>query len=174
MNRVDNVKKVIDFFYFDANCGIFNSKGIANDTMTTVYDMDGVRVDICYDWDYFEVFGLTETEFGEVEEYYNSLENSYEGAPGKEISASKSDATNSMAGPHKVENWITKEEAAPSLEPVGLTNFDVELQKVKVEELAYLRSHWTHCEDCPLVDECVKDELTCLDLWVRYLKEAAK
>ena len=72
----------------------------------------------------------------------------------------KSDATNSMAGPHKVGD--------------KMTNFDVELQKVKVEELAYLRSHWTHCEDCPLVDECVKDELTCLDLWVRYLKEAAK
>jgi len=71
-----------------------------------------------------------------------------------------SDDTNFMAGPHKVEN--------------KMTNFDVELQKVKVEELAYLRSRWTPCESCPLVDECVKDELTCLDLWVRYLKEEVK
>lgn len=73
-----------------------------------------------------------------------------------------------------LENEVTEDEAHLVIKPPKKTNFDKELASVTIEELAYLRSHWTHCEDCPLVDECVKDELTCLDLWVRYLKEAAK
>lgn len=31
--------------------------------METIYEKDGITIDICYDWDYFEVFGMTNEEF---------------------------------------------------------------------------------------------------------------
>ena len=30
-------------------------------------------INICYSWSYFEVFGLTECEFAELEEYYEKI-----------------------------------------------------------------------------------------------------
>lgn len=73
MTRVNRVKEVIDKYYKRAECGIFNTHGMFNDEMFTVYDEDGVIVDVCFAYEYFEVFGLTEEEFKEVEDYYESL-----------------------------------------------------------------------------------------------------
>lgn len=41
--------------------------------MTNIYAEDGVYIDICYDYEYFEVFGLLKEEFNELEYYYLEL-----------------------------------------------------------------------------------------------------
>jgi hypothetical protein len=41
--------------------------------MTTIYEDENLTIDICYNWAYFEVFGLNNTEFKELEKYYDSL-----------------------------------------------------------------------------------------------------
>lgn len=44
------------------------------DQMENIYNKgDGLIVDICPMYGYFEVFGLSEDEFDELADYYNSL-----------------------------------------------------------------------------------------------------
>lgn len=74
MNNLEKAKEVIKEHYEEADCGIFNTRNWAGDIMTTVYDEDGLTIDICYNWSYFEVFGLSKNEFMELSIYYNSLE----------------------------------------------------------------------------------------------------
>ena len=74
MNNLEKAKEVIKEHYEEADCGIFNTRNWAGDIMTTVYDEDGLTIDICYNWSYYEVFGLSEDEFKELSVYYNSLE----------------------------------------------------------------------------------------------------
>lgn len=73
MTVLEKVKEVIREYYEYADCGIFNTKNIVGDTMTTVYEEMGVVVDVCYGYAYFEVFGLNDEEFEELENYYDSL-----------------------------------------------------------------------------------------------------
>lgn len=40
----------------------------------SVYEDSELTIVICYEWAYFEVFGLSENEFEELEKYYNQLE----------------------------------------------------------------------------------------------------
>lgn len=74
MNNLEKAKEVIKEHYEEADCGIFNTRNWSGDIMTTVYDEDGITIDICYNWSYFEVFGLSEDEFKELSVYYYSLE----------------------------------------------------------------------------------------------------
>ena len=76
MNKLDKAKEIIKEYYRSADCGIFNSRNIFGDPMTTVYEDEDLLIDICYRYSYFEVFGLTIKEFKELKEYYNSLEGS--------------------------------------------------------------------------------------------------
>jgi len=73
MSRLEKAKKVIKENIKDAEFGIFHSRNIANDIMINIYAEDGVYIDICYDYEYFEVFGLTEEEFNKLEWYYSDL-----------------------------------------------------------------------------------------------------
>lgn len=41
--------------------------------MENIYSCDGLDIDICYSWMYFEVFGLSGNEFHELKRYYESL-----------------------------------------------------------------------------------------------------
>lgn len=72
--KIEKVKMIIKEHFSDADCGIFNSRNIVGDFMTNIYDEDGVTIDICYGWAYFEVFGLTDEEFREIYNYYNKLQ----------------------------------------------------------------------------------------------------
>lgn len=45
------------------NCQFFNSRNTVGDEMETIYEKDGITIDICYNWGYFEVFGMTNEEF---------------------------------------------------------------------------------------------------------------
>lgn len=70
---VEKVKEVIKDNIEDALCGIFDCHNIVGDPMETIYDNGEVRIDLCRDWEYFEVFGLTNEEFSEVEYFYEDL-----------------------------------------------------------------------------------------------------
>ena len=71
IKAVEKVKEVIKNNIEDASYGIFDCRNIVGDPMETIYDEDGVRIDICRNWEYFEVFGLTDEEFAEVEYFYH-------------------------------------------------------------------------------------------------------
>lgn len=71
--KVDIVKNIILDNMDNACCGIFNNRNLVGDNMTTLYREDGLQVDICYDWAYIEVFGLTNEEFDELKRWYNEI-----------------------------------------------------------------------------------------------------
>ena len=73
MSKLDEAKKIIEEYYDKADCGIFNCRNIAGDSMSTLYQKDGLIIEICYFWAYFEVFGLTLEEFEELENFYSDL-----------------------------------------------------------------------------------------------------
>ena len=60
MKRIKKLKKFLKKHY--PNMQIFFTKNIFGDEMQTVYEDDGIRVDYCDDWEYIEIFGLTEKE----------------------------------------------------------------------------------------------------------------
>lgn len=72
-NKLEIAKKIIKENYDDANCGIFNLRNLVGDYMETIYAENGLYIDICYNWAYFEVFGLSDEEFEELEKYYKKL-----------------------------------------------------------------------------------------------------
>ena len=74
MNKLDIAKKIIKENYKDADCGIFDSHNIVGDWMTNIYNDNGIAIDICYEWSYFEVFGLSKIEFNELEKFYDTLD----------------------------------------------------------------------------------------------------
>lgn len=73
ISRINKVKNVIGNRYKDAMCGLFFTPNWAGDPMSTIWEEDGVTIDICYEYQYFEVFGLTEEEENELLAFYNSL-----------------------------------------------------------------------------------------------------
>lgn len=73
MEKLEIAKKVIKENYENANCGIFDSRNTVGDSMTTIFDENGLTIDVCYGWAYFEVFGLSAEEFKELSAYYNEL-----------------------------------------------------------------------------------------------------
>lgn len=73
MSKLEIVKKIIAENIDDARCGIYDTRNIVGDYMDTIYDSDDLTVDICYGYAYFEVFGLTDNEFAELEKYYETL-----------------------------------------------------------------------------------------------------
>ena len=74
MTKLDIAKDIIKEFYFLADCGIYDTRNIVGDRMTTIYEDDELIIDICYNYSYFEVFGLSEADFNELEKFYNMLE----------------------------------------------------------------------------------------------------
>ena len=73
MNKLEIAKKVIAENIDDARCGIFDTRNIVGDFMENIYESENLIIDICYGWAYFEVFGLTDNEFAELEKYYKTL-----------------------------------------------------------------------------------------------------
>lgn len=71
--RIERAKSVIGIFYKMAECGLFFSRNIVGDRMDNIYDDGEIRIDICLNYEYFEVFGLTIDEQEELTEYYKAL-----------------------------------------------------------------------------------------------------
>ena len=76
MSNLEKAKEIVKAYYSVADCGIFDSRNMVGDPMLTIYEGESLTIDVCYDYSYFEVFGLSDTEFKELESYYNSLEES--------------------------------------------------------------------------------------------------
>ena len=73
MNKLEKAKEIIKENIDDGRCGIYNTRNLIGDTMTNLfkeYKEDGLIIDICYNYSYFEVFGLTDDEFEELKKYY--------------------------------------------------------------------------------------------------------
>ena len=64
------VKKVIKEYIHHAGFGIFFTENTVGDHMETLYDDGNIKIDICYDWGYFEVLGLTDDEQEVIDSYY--------------------------------------------------------------------------------------------------------
>lgn len=73
MSNLEKAKTVIKEHIHEARCGIYDCRNIVGDSMTTIYNDGNLIIDICYYWEYFEVFGLTDDEFEKLENYYNDL-----------------------------------------------------------------------------------------------------
>ena len=73
MTKLDIAKEIIKEHYKEANCGLYDTRNIVGDWMTTIYEDNDLTIDICYGWAYFEVFGLSDEEFRELEIFYESL-----------------------------------------------------------------------------------------------------
>lgn len=71
--NVEKVKEVIKNNIEDALYGIFDCRNVVGDPMETIYDEAGIRIELCHLYEYFEVFGLTNEEFSEVESFYDLI-----------------------------------------------------------------------------------------------------
>ena len=74
MSKLEIAKKIIKEYYPQAKCGIFDCPNWIGDPMETIYKNDGLIIDICYQWMYFEVFGLSFEDFTKLTDYYWTLE----------------------------------------------------------------------------------------------------
>ena len=72
-SMLDRAKKVIKEHIESAMCGIFNTRNCAGDYMETICDEDNLTIDICYEYEYFEVFGLSRSDFDVLEDFYETL-----------------------------------------------------------------------------------------------------
>lgn len=73
MTKLDIAKEIIKEHYKEADCGLYDTRNIVGDWMTTIYKDDSLTIDICYNYSYFEVFGLSNKDFEELLIFYNSL-----------------------------------------------------------------------------------------------------
>lgn len=78
MNKLEKAKEIIKENFSLSDCGLFNTRNLVGDPMSTIYDEDGLIIDICYYYSYFEVFGLTDEEFEELKKFYAYLRHSRE------------------------------------------------------------------------------------------------
>ena len=77
VNRLADAMGVILANVDKARHGIFFTRNVVGDRMQNIYKDDEIAIDICEDWEYFEVFGLTEDEQRDIEKFYCSLVNSW-------------------------------------------------------------------------------------------------
>lgn len=73
MSKLEVAKQIIRKYYKDADCGLIRSRNVLDNWLLTLYHKDGLTINICYDYRYFEVFGLSDDEFNELEKYYDCL-----------------------------------------------------------------------------------------------------
>lgn len=67
------VKQIIKENLSDGDCGLFDTRNCIGDSMVTIFEGEYFTLDVCYDYSYFEVFGTTDEEFKELDEYYEKL-----------------------------------------------------------------------------------------------------
>lgn len=73
MSNLERAKAIIKRNWKDADCGIFDCRNWIGDLMEMLYEDDELRIDICRHYSYFEVLGLSQEEFEELEKYYHEL-----------------------------------------------------------------------------------------------------
>ena len=71
--RLDFVKKTIEAHIDDALCGIYFTRNIVGDQMAHIDKRFGIDIEICYSYEYFEIFGLTVSEQKTIASFYDRL-----------------------------------------------------------------------------------------------------
>ena len=71
--KLEKAKEIVKANYKDASYGIFETRNLVGDTIETLYNEDGLTIDICRGWEYLEVFGLEADDFAELKRFYNKL-----------------------------------------------------------------------------------------------------
>lgn len=71
--KLDIAKKIVKKHSDEARHGIFNSRNIVGDPMDNIYNDGELSIDICYGYEYFEVFGLSKNDFADLKSFYSSL-----------------------------------------------------------------------------------------------------
>lgn len=71
--QLEEVKEIIKKNYSFADCGLFFSRNMVGDRMVNIYCKNGISIDICYGWAYFEVFGLDKVQELELMKFYKTL-----------------------------------------------------------------------------------------------------
>ena len=72
-SKLNIAKKIIEENIRNAQHGIFDCPNWAGDPMYTIYDEGGLQIDICYNYEYFEVFGLNAADFAKLKLFYHNL-----------------------------------------------------------------------------------------------------
>lgn len=67
------IRRLIKKNYEYADSGLFNTRNIVGDNMSTIFTGKYFTLDICYHWMYFEVFGTKEKEFKKLKKFYNRI-----------------------------------------------------------------------------------------------------
>ncbi len=74
---LENIQRQILLHIHEGNCGLFCTTSRFADTLENLCTYDNgkrmVTLNICRDWHFFEVLGLTEEEFALIQEFYYSL-----------------------------------------------------------------------------------------------------
>ena len=73
MSKLEIAKTIIKENFKNGKSGLFDTKNDFGYIMQTIYNHDGLQIDICKDNGYFEVFGLSYEEFKELGKFYVSL-----------------------------------------------------------------------------------------------------
>ena len=61
MNKIEKLKRFLQENY--PNVQAFYTRYLVGDYMELVYDEDGIEVYYCYDYEYIEIYGLSQAEF---------------------------------------------------------------------------------------------------------------
>lgn len=72
-DRLSDVMGVINRYIDQARHGIFFCGNSVGDIMRPIYKEKDIEVDICFEYEYFEVFGLTEEEQKRLENFYCAI-----------------------------------------------------------------------------------------------------
>lgn len=64
------VKELIKENIEDARCGLFNTRNVVGDYLETLFDGQYFTLEICYNYGYFEVFGMNDEEYQTLLIYY--------------------------------------------------------------------------------------------------------
>lgn len=70
MTKLERAKKIIEENIDDARLGIFDCANCSGDSTVRLNNDADFIVKICYDYEYFEVFGLSASDFEKLEKYY--------------------------------------------------------------------------------------------------------
>ncbi len=73
MSNLQKAEAIITENIKDGRFGIFDTPNLVGDVMSTLYQDPELCVRICYPYHYFEVFGLTDDEFNQLELFYAEL-----------------------------------------------------------------------------------------------------
>lgn len=73
MTLLEEIKAVLLANIADALFGIYNEHRPTSDDTHCLFERGGVIVNIYHTYEYFEVLGLSDDAFDEIEEYYDAI-----------------------------------------------------------------------------------------------------